>query len=127
MAQPAWLGELAVRHLADQRRRHPMRVTRVLARDINERGGLTAQLLQLGLDVVELAVVEPGSHAADIVQAGLSRDPHEQRSDSAATTPLALSPAADHDLLHPMQLDLEPGVSSPPRLVGRITALGHDA
>ena len=36
-----------------------MRVARILPRHIDERRGLAAQLLQLGLDVVELAVVEP--------------------------------------------------------------------
>src|SRR5215203_3727229 len=77
VAQPAGLSELAVGDLAHQRRCDPVRIARLLARHIDERRGLAAQFLQLGLDFIELAVVEPRSHAADIMQAGRGRYSHQ--------------------------------------------------
>ena len=58
------------------------------------------------------------------MQASLGWYPHQQRPDPAATTALALPPATDHDLLHPMQFDLEPGMGAPSRLIDRSAAFG---
>ena len=104
-----------------------MRVARVLAWHIDEGRGLTAESFQLGLDVIELAIVEPGSDPAEVVQAIVGGQSHQQRSDSTTAAPLALPPAADHHLLHPVQFDLEPGVRTASRLIDRIAALGNDA
>src|SRR4249919_2922744 len=104
-----------------------MRVARVLAWHVDEGRGLTAESFQPGLDVIELAIVEPRSDTAEVMQAVVGGQSHQQRSDSAAAPPLALPPAADHHLLHPMQFDLEPGVRTPSGLIDRIAALGNDA
>lgn len=104
-----------------------MRIARVLAWYVDERRGLPAQLVQPGLDVIELSVVEARAHSADVVQAVRGRDSHQQRSDSAATAALTGAPSADHHFLHAMKFDLEPGMGAPSRLVGRIAAFRNDA
>src|SRR4029453_11952034 len=122
--QPAGLGELAVRNLPNQRRPYPMGIARILARNVGERRGLPAQLLKHFLDLIELTVVEPRSPPADVVQAGLAWYSHQQRPDTPTAAALALSLATDHDILNPMQFDLEPGMSAPTRLIDRIAPFG---
>src|SRR5579885_423058 len=96
MAQPPVFRPLGEGDLADELRRHPARVLRLRSRHVvGERRGVACELRQVGLEVAQHLVGEPGADVTDVLQPAGPGHTDEQRTDQPVPPPLARLPAAD--------------------------------
>ena len=74
-----------------------------------------------------VALVEARADVPDPLPLLAAMDAHHQRAEAAAALALALRVAADHELLAPVRLDLQPVAAASALGVARRRALGHHA
>src|SRR6266853_559252 len=122
LARPRPLDELDLR---DELRLDEMGFTRRLAN--GERALALREGFHRALQLLEHRVGEPGPHLARIGELARVVVADEERPRLPISFALALDPAADHELLAVVVLDLHPDPGAPARLIRRVELLAHDA
>src|SRR5215212_1308179 len=88
--------------------------------------GVAREWRELAREHRELLLAEARAHLAGEAELAALEVAHQQRSDLAGAPALPGQPAADHELLALLRLDLDPVASALARLVGAVEPLGHD-
>src|SRR6185312_8617810 len=92
-----------------------------------ERRRLAAKPLELREQLVDRALAEAGAAVPDPGELLATLDAEDERAEGSGAAPLALRPAADHELLAAVRLDLQPVAPARAGLVAGLRLLGHDA
>jgi hypothetical protein len=88
---------------------------------------LAPQRLELREQLVDVPLAEAGAAVADPVQLAAAIGAEHQRAEAPGAAALALRPAADHELLTAVRLDLQPVPRPLPLAVRRRRNLRHHA
>src|SRR5207248_7709144 len=126
LAQSAVAGPLAELDLADQLGLDEGGVLEPRHRRVEGAVG-TRERRHLLAQLVEQAVGEAGADVPRVDELPAVVVAEEEGTDGAGPPAFARRPAADHELLAPVVLDLEPGPRALAGLVDAVEALGHDA
>ena len=96
-------------------------------RDDRERRRVLPQRLELFEQLGDGALAEAGADVSDPLPLLAATHAEDEGAEAAAATALTLRVAADHELLPPVGLDLEPVAAAPSLRVARRRALRHHA
>src|SRR5436190_23164206 len=106
VSQPAVAGPLGEAHLADEARLHPV-IDAPVRPGVAERRGVASERLELRPELVLHRIVEPAADAGHVPELPVLVDTDVQRAEVPAAA-ARLGPAADHEFLPALALDLDP-------------------
>jgi hypothetical protein len=112
VAQQAVAGPAAILHLRDKAWLDPAHVRSLGRLDAFERRLRARERLELLAQAARDAAAETGADATAVAQGLAVEDAHEQRADATGVA-LARRVAADHELVAPAALGLDPGLAAP--------------
>ena len=126
MTQAPGRRPFAESHFSDMNGSYEVRGHRLGdVRGWNERTLLSFRVAEKPHQMRSVLVGESCAHFSDVAQSPWDRDSQQKRTDTPGAIPASFRPAADHDILGPLVLHLDPGVATFSLEVWGVASLGH--